>query len=133
MFYLNPNIEKLYRVFDQNERREYIRLDLNENPSGLPQDFINDVIANVSPRFVSQYPETLHFSEILADYLGTDIEHICLTNGSSEGIRYIIQAFTSERGRIVGVELNGLKGLNFLEKQEKIFIFVLVNFLPIRN
>ena len=103
MYYLNPKIEALYRVFDQNERKDYLRLDLNENPGGLPQEFIDEVLKDVNPRFISQYPETLHFTEVLANHLGTDISHLCLVNGSAEGIRYIIQAFTSENGRIVGV------------------------------
>ena len=33
MYYLNPNVETLNRVFDQNKREGYLRLDLNENPS----------------------------------------------------------------------------------------------------
>ena len=103
MYYLNPRVENLYRIFDQNERKDYLRLDLNENPGGLPEEFIKSVLSDVNPQFVAQYPETLHFTEVLADYLGTDIEHLCLVNGSAEGIRYIIQAFTSENGRIVGV------------------------------
>lgn len=103
MYYLNPNIENLYRIFDQNERKDYLRLDLNENPGGFSEEFISAVLADITPQFVSQYPETLHFTQVLADYLGTDISHLCLVNGSAEGIRYIIQAFTSENGRIVGV------------------------------
>lgn len=84
MYYLNKNIENLYRIFDQNERRDYLRLDLNENPGGLPQEFIKEVLKSVTPQFVAQYPETLHFSEVLANYLKTDISHICLVNGSAE-------------------------------------------------
>jgi histidinol-phosphate aminotransferase len=103
MYYLDPKIEKLFRIFDQNARKDYLRLDLNENPGGLPQDFINKALAEVDSRFVAQYPETLQFTEKLAKFLGTDIEHISLVNGSAEGIRYIIQAFTSPNGRIVGV------------------------------
>jgi len=103
MYYINPRIEKLYRIFDQNERADYLRLDLNENPGGLPEDLIKSVLSDVTPQFVAQYPETLHFTEVLAKHLGTDISHLCLVNGSAEGIRYIIQAFTSENGRIVGV------------------------------
>lgn len=103
MYYLDPHIENLYRVFDQNERKEYLRLDLNENPGGLPQDFIQDVLKEVTPQFVAQYPETLHFTEVLAQFLGTDIHHLCITNGSAEAIRYVIQAFTAPHGRIVGV------------------------------
>ncbi len=103
MYYLNPRIEKLFRIYDQNERKDYLRLDLNENPGGLPEEFLKNVLSEISPQFVSQYPETLHFTEVLASFLKTDVDHICLVNGSAEGIRYIIEAFTSPNGRIVGV------------------------------
>lgn len=103
MYYLDENIENLVRIFDQNERKDYLRLDLNENPGGLPEEFVKNVLADITPQFVSQYPETLHFSNVLAEHLQTDIEHLCITNGSAEAIRYIIQAFTSVNGRIVGV------------------------------
>lgn len=103
MYYVDPKTEGLYRIFDQNERKDYLRLDLNENPGGLPEDFIRKVLSDITPQFLAQYPETLHFTEVLADFLGTDISHLCLVNGSAEGIRYIIQAFTSPNGRIVGV------------------------------
>ena len=103
MYFINQDINALHRVFDQNERTGFLRLDLNENPGGLPEDYIRDVLSDVTPQLVAQYPETLHFTEVLAKHLNTEISNICLVNGSSEGIRYIIQAFTSENGRIVGV------------------------------
>lgn len=103
MYYVNQNVKNLKRVFDQNSRKEYLRLDLNENPGGISQEFIDKVLADVSPQFLAEYPETLEFSEKLADYLNTDKEHICLVNGSAEGIRYIIEAFTEPGGKIVGV------------------------------
>lgn len=103
MYYTNEQIVDLVRVFDQNERKGYLRLDLNENPGGLPQEFIDAVLKEIDPAFISQYPETLHFTQLLAQHLTTDISHLCLVNGSAEGIRYIIQAFTSVGGEIVGV------------------------------
>ena len=103
MYYYNDTIRKLHRIFDQNERKDYLRLDLNENPGGLPEDFVQSVLSHVTPQLVAQYPETLHFTEVLAEFLGTDISHLCLVNGSAEGIRYVIQAFTSPEGQIVGV------------------------------
>mgnify|MGYP000037228332 FL=1 len=103
MYYLNHNIENLVRIFDQNERKGYLRLDLNENPGGLPQEFVETVLTEVTPQMIAQYPETLHFTQVLADYIGTDISNICITNGSAEAIRYVIQAFTAPNGRIVGV------------------------------
>ena len=103
MYYLNNNLKNLVRIFDQNERKNYLRLDLNENPGGLPQDFIDSILPEITPQLIAQYPETRHFSEVLAKHLDTTPEHLCLVNGSAEGIRYIIQAFTSEGGKIVGV------------------------------
>ena len=103
MYYTDPKVEKLHRIFDQNERRDFLRLDLNENPGGLPDDFVASVLETVTPQLVAQYPETMHFTQVLAHHLGTDSGHICLVNGSAEGIRYIIQTFTSPGGRIVGV------------------------------
>ena len=103
MYYLNENIKDLDRIFDQNKREGFIRLDLNENPGGLPKEFINKVLSDIEPEFISQYPETLEFTETLANYLNTDIEHINLVNGSSEGIRNIIEAYTSVNGKILGV------------------------------
>lgn len=123
MYYLNGNVENLVRVFDQNERKDYLRLDLNENPGGLPQEFIDSVLKDITPQFVAQYPETLHFAEVLARHLDTDVNHLCLVNGSAEGIRYIIQAFTSLKGKIVGVVpsyfmfqvYSGMYGRNFVK------------------
>lgn len=103
MYYLDENIKDLVRIFDQNERKDYLRLDLNENPGGLPEEFINRTLAKVTPQFISQYPETLHFTKVIAEHIGTEIDHICITNGSAEAIRYVIQAFTSVNGRVVGV------------------------------
>lgn len=103
MYYLDNRVKNLHRIFDQNARKGYLRLDLNENPGGLPQEFVNDVLTNITPELIAQYPETLPFSKILAEHLGTDVFHLCLTNGSAEAIRYIIQAFTSVNGRVVGV------------------------------
>ena len=103
MYYVNDTIRKLHRIFDQNERKDYLRLDLNENPGGLSEEFVRTVLSQVTPQVVAQYPETLHFTEVLAEFLETDISHLCLVNGSAEGIRYVIQAFTSPGGQIVGV------------------------------
>ena len=103
MYYLNPNVENLNRIFDQNMREPYLRLDLNENPGGLPEEFVRKVLSEVTPEFVAQYPETLPFAEALSAKLGTGVENVCLVNGSSEGIRNIMYAFSSPGGRIVGV------------------------------
>ena len=45
MYYLNPEVETLNRIFDQNMREPYLRLDLNENPGGLPEEFVKKVLS----------------------------------------------------------------------------------------
>lgn len=127
MYYTNETLVNLHRIFDQNERKDFLRLDLNENPGGLPQELIDHVLKSVTPQFVSQYPETLHFTEVLADYLKTDISHLCLVNGSAEGIRYIIQAFTSKNGRIVGVVPSYFMFQIYSEMYERSFVKVPYN------
>lgn len=127
MYYTNETLVNLHRIFDQNERKDFLRLDLNENPGGLPQELIDHVLKSVTPQFVSQYPETLHFTEVLADYLKTDISHLCLVNGSAEGIRYIIQAFTSKNGRIVGVVPSYFMFQIYSEMYERNFVKVPYN------
>ena len=103
MYYVNPNLVNLHRIVYQNNRKDYLRLDLNENPGGLPQDFIDEVLEGITPQYVSQYPETYEFESCLSEFLGVKNENICLVNGSSEGIRFIIEAFSSPGWKIVGV------------------------------
>lgn len=103
MYYINPNIKNLFRIYDQNSRDGYLRLDLNENPGGLPDAFIKSVLKDVDSEFVAKYPETLEFTEKLADFIKVKPNEICLTNGSAEAIRHIIEIFTKPGGKIVSV------------------------------
>ena len=103
MYYINENVENLYRIFDQNSRDGYIRMDLNENPVGLSQEFIDEVLSKVTPEFVAKYPEQLEFTKKLAKFIGVEVENICLVNGSAEGIRYVIQAYSRPGGKVLSV------------------------------
>lgn len=127
MYYINSNIDKLHRVFDQNDRKGFLRLDLNENPGGLPQRFVQEVLSGVTPQFLSQYPETSHFIKVLAKHLGTKSDYLCLTNGSVEGIRYIIESFTEKNGEIVGVFPSFAMFQVFSEMYERNFVKVPYN------
>jgi len=103
MYYTNPHLINLERIVYQNNRKDYLRLDLNENPGGLPKEFIKEILSGIMPNFISQYPETQEFMDCLAKFLGIENRNICITNGSSEAIRYTMEAFTSEGGSIAGV------------------------------
>lgn len=103
MYYLNENIKNLERIFDQNSRDGYIRMDLNENPGGFSQEFINEVLAKITPELISKYPEQLHFTKTLGKFIGAEVNQICLTNGSAEAVRYVIEAYSRPNGKIMSV------------------------------
>lgn len=103
MYYLNEHLVKLNRIFDQNSRDNYIRMDLNENPGGLSEDFIHKVLSTITPELISKYPEQLAFTEKLGKFIGAELEQICLTNGSAEAVRYVIEAYSRPDGKIVSV------------------------------
>lgn len=103
MYYINENIRHLNRIFDQNSREGYLRLDLNENPGGLPEEFISSILSDVDSEFVAKYPETKEFTEKLAAFIDVKPDEICLTNGSAEAIRHIIEVYTQPGGKIVSV------------------------------
>ena len=75
MYYVNPNLVNLHRIVYQNNRKDYLRLDLNENPGGLPQDFIDEVLEGITPQYVSQYPETYEFESCLSEFFITRWEN----------------------------------------------------------
>lgn len=103
MYYLNEHLVGLNRIFGQDSRDNYIRMDLNENPSGLPKDFIHKVLSTITPESISKYPEQLAFTQKLGKFIGAEVEQICLTNGSAEAVRHVIEAYSRPGGKIVSV------------------------------
>ena len=103
MYYLNEHLVGLTRIFGQNSRDNYIRMDLNENPGGLPEDFIDKVLSTITPESISKYPEQLAFTQKLGKFIGAEVEQICLTNGSAEAVRHVIEAYSRPGGKIVSV------------------------------
>lgn len=95
MYYVNPDIKNTFRVFPEQERYGKKRFDMNENPEGLPEDFVNSVLKEITPEFLSIYPEPDRFLHKYADYLGDGVsfENLVATNGSDMAIRYLLETF----------------------------------------
>ncbi|MBQ1598468.1 MAG: histidinol-phosphate aminotransferase family protein [Lachnospiraceae bacterium] len=98
--YVDPDIKKTYRVFPGQNRYDKIRLDMNENPEGLPKYFVDEVLQEITPQFLSVYPEPDRFLHKYADFIGVDFENVVATNGSDMAIRYILETF-GEKGKDV--------------------------------
>jgi len=101
-YYVNPDIAQTERVFPEQGRYAYHRYDMNENPEGLPAEFVSSVLKKVTPEFLSVYPEPDRFLEEYAKYIGNGCkkENLVATNGTDMAIRYILETF-GEKGKDV--------------------------------
>lgn len=99
-FYINKNIKNTERVFPQQGRYGYKRYDMNENPEGLPKEFVESVVKEITPEFLSIYPEPDRFLNKYANFIGVKYENLVATNGSDMAIRYILETF-GEQGKDV--------------------------------
>lgn len=69
-FYVDECIKNTIRVFPKQNRYNYYRFDMNENPEGLPEKFVKSVLAEITPEFLATYPEPDRFTNKYADFLG---------------------------------------------------------------
>ena len=91
--YINHNVENIKRVFPEQNRKLYLRLDMNENPTGLPKKFIKSVLKTITPEFLSTYPEPKEFTEKYSTFIGRNPDNVVATNGSDTAIRYLLEIF----------------------------------------
>jgi len=91
--YVNPFVAKMTRVFPPQERYGKLRYDMNENPEGLPKEFVDSVLREITPEFLSIYPEPDKFLKKYAKFIGVDFENVVCTNGSDQAIRYLLETF----------------------------------------
>lgn len=99
-YFVNESIEKTNRIFPEQGRYDYLRDDMNENPEGLPKDFVDSVLKEITSEFLALYPEPDRFLNKYADFIGCKYENLVATNESDMGIRYILETF-GERGKDV--------------------------------
>ncbi|MDO4295835.1 MAG: histidinol-phosphate transaminase [bacterium] len=100
MYYVDENIRQTERIFPMQGRYGYLRYDMNENPEGLPKEFVDSVLKEITPEFLSIYPEPDRFLHKYADFLGVSFENVLSTNGSDMAIRYLLETF-GEKGKEV--------------------------------
>ena len=93
MYYVNQNIKDLYRVKFHDERDNILRLDMNENPQGLPADFVEHVKSKITPQLIARYPEKDRLAYMLAEHNNISADNISITCGSDEAMRLIFQCF----------------------------------------
>ena len=101
-YYVNESIKNTERIFPQQVRYGALRYDMNENPEGLPKEFVDSVLKEITPEFLSIYPEPDRFTRKYAAFIGhgAAYDNLLTTNGSDMAIRYLLETF-GEKGKDV--------------------------------
>ncbi len=103
MYYVNEDIKNTYRIFPSQGRYGYLRYDMNENPEGVPQEFVDEVVKEITPEFLAIYPEPDRFTRKYADFVGVDFDNVLATNGSDRAIRSMLETFGEKGKKVVTV------------------------------
>lgn len=100
---VNPYVKSMTRVFPPQGRYGKLRYDMNENPEGLPKEFVDGVLKEITPEFLAIYPEPDRFLRKYADFVGVKFENLVCTNGSDQAIRYLLETFGEVGKEVVTV------------------------------
>lgn len=92
-FFVNQNIKNTKRIFPDQGRSEYLRLDMNEGVLGLPKEFVDSCLGEITPEFLTIYPEPDRFLKKYSKFINVPTESLLATNGTDMAIRYILETF----------------------------------------
>lgn len=101
--YVAPKILDIRREKEDELRDDYLRLDMNENPEGLPEDFVREVRQEITGEFLATYPNKERLRKKIAEREDLSPSQVTLLNGSDEGIRLLYEVFVRPHGRAVFV------------------------------
>lgn len=95
-------LKDIYRTpTDRRKREEFLRLDKNEDPLGLPVEFIEKILKDVNPSFLSSYPQVYQLYDALGKYLGIPDDRIIPTSGSDAAIKSVFEVFVDPGDEII--------------------------------
>lgn len=104
MIKVRENLKNIRRTAHDTgilDRSDFLRLDMNENPDGLPKDFIQTVLSQVTPEYLSMYPDQRKASKVIAQFYNLFPENILLCNGSDGGIKLVFETYLERGNNIV--------------------------------
>ncbi len=102
-YHVRSGIASLYRTPLHGGREDFLRLDMNENPEGLPSEFVRNALGGITPEMLAMYPDTEPLTNALSFYLNIDPAQVILFNGSDDGIKTIFETFGLQGKKIISV------------------------------
>jgi len=99
---IKPHLKHLYRTgADEKKRTGYLRLDMNEAVSGLPESFVKEALSGITAETLAAYPSYKDLEEKIALHSDLSPENICLSNGSDAAIKYIFDAYVTAGDKVL--------------------------------
>jgi len=83
-----------------SERKDKIKLDLNENLMGCSLKVI-EALKKITCNNVAVYPEYDEFMNKLGSYLSVDVDNILLTNGADNAIKTVMDTYLEKGDEII--------------------------------
>ena len=96
----NRRLDKIKRWTAPVGRKEYLKLDLNENYSIFTNELIKDLV-KVDYFTLSCYPEYDRLIELLAKYIDSNPKNITLVNGADQAIDLLLRLFFDDKSNVV--------------------------------
>ena len=120
--YINESIKNLLRIKSHDERGGVLRLDMNENPGGLPAELVESVKLKITPEFLATYPEKERLVSLIAAHNNLGSDCVTVTSGSDEAMGLAFRCFGKPGSKLVTVtptfEMYGVyAGMNGLENR----------------
>ncbi|HZK40418.1 MAG TPA: histidinol-phosphate transaminase [Atribacterota bacterium] len=94
---------KELKPYDPNEIPYKVKLNANENPYGLPEEIIEEILWKAKNLKYSRYPNanSVKLSEAVSAFWGLTRDNIVIGNGSDELIDYLIKAFSEKERKVI--------------------------------
>lgn len=102
MIKASKRLDRVKRVFDPyNNRREFIRLDRNEDPAGWDDYHFNKIISSLTPYDLAAYSDSTILQRKIAEWLKYKFENIYITSGSDQAIKNIYETYVDEGQKVI--------------------------------
>lgn len=96
------NLKDLIRIDNPKQsRRDFLRLDKNENIIGFDEEFIKKICAEITSDMVTSYPETYILYEKIAEWIGVSEDKIYVSAGSDAAIKSIFEVFVEQNDEVI--------------------------------
>lgn len=96
----NKQLNKVKRWVAPVGRKEYLKLDLNENYSVFTDELIKDLV-KVDYFALSCYPEYDRLIGLLAKYTNSNPKNITLVNGADQAIDLLLRLFFNNKSKVI--------------------------------